>query len=71
MSEWEPAETVPRDGTWILGCYADRPRVVRWRSGRGHRDNYAGGIVYFWSDGYFRHGEPLGWQPLPAAKLAA
>lgn len=63
---WRSMNSAPRDGTWILALYPDRARVVRWRSGPGHGTNYAGGIVYYWSDGYFRHGDAEAWMPVPA-----
>lgn len=67
MSAWLPTTTAPRDGTWLLGLYVDRPRVVRWRSGPSTKRHERGVTVHFWSDGYFRHGDPIGWLPLPSA----
>jgi hypothetical protein len=66
-SDWQPAETAPRDGTRIIGWYGDKPIIVWWRSGRSTK-RYEGGVtVWFWSSGYFRHGEPGCWQPVPDA----
>lgn len=71
MSAWRSTEDAPRDGTWILGRYADRCRVVRWRSGRSVKRYEGGVLVFFWSDGYFRHGDPEAWMPLPAHEVQA
>lgn len=63
---WQPPEDAPRDGTRIIGWYGDRPIIVWWRLGP---DNNAGGKVWYWSSGYFRHPEPDCWQPCPEPPL--
>jgi hypothetical protein len=68
---WQPIETAPRDGTWILGLYVDRPRVIKWRSGKSTKRYESSVTVWFWSDGYFRPGEPVAWAELPSPPSVA
>jgi hypothetical protein len=69
--EWKSADTAPRDGTWIIGLYVDHCRVIRWREGVSTgRYRAKGERIWFWSDGYFRPGEPVAWAPLPPRDIA-
>lgn len=69
MSEWQPIETAPRDGTeiltltrWPAGDYA---RVLCWDDGI---DLETGGVATGWLDpdsGYIGSFDPSYWMPLP------
>jgi hypothetical protein len=65
MTDWQPIETAPKDGTWLLvgeHRYA-HPFVARWTEhptgGYWQQDNQG-----VWDDdmGYW---QPTHWQPLP------
>jgi hypothetical protein len=76
---WQPIETAPKDGTWVLLCggettedtfrtdldasHTRRPVVGRWEQG----------WVYDFWDGDWRSGydDPTHWQPLPEAPEVA
>lgn len=73
MSEWQPIETAPRDGTFVLGCVKppsgawieeyeqwQAPRTVCWR---GFHPNAPGKKQ--WRDANGRPFLPTHWQPLP------
>lgn len=62
---WQPIETAPKDGTWLLlGQFSD-----------SDTDDYCHGVAHWhdggWTDGYqpdwYWRGafEPTHWQPLP------
>ncbi len=56
MTDWQPIETAPRDGTRVLVWAHDRA----WTA-----DRCSEGVPDFWdSDGTFI--QPTHWQPLPA-----
>jgi hypothetical protein len=65
---WQPIETAPKDGTFILGYYADRPwlwDIVQWDAG------YLGGA--WWGGGHENDGPlfpPTHWMPLPDPPVA-
>lgn len=63
MSEWQPIETAPKDGTEVLGywpravaCSPDAYDVVRWHGGEW-RDRF---------DDDSKFSAPSHWMPLPA-----
>ena len=64
MSEWQPIETCPQDGTWFLAkvpfC---TPPIICRPIGPGSLD-----YENFWgdSDGLTGNGAPTHWTPLPA-----
>lgn len=75
---WQPIETAPRDGIWILlcggspnddTCYGDegrRPAVGQWTTKcNGHE--VEGHWQHCWYDGgyYGEYENPTHWQPLP------
>lgn len=71
MSEWQPIETAPRDGTWVLGWlgetefYRAHPNIIAWTK-HNHVPIY--GWVYSSGsagDGEVEACEPTHWQPLP------
>lgn len=69
--DWQPIETAPRDGTWLLcywagtdiGEYQNRYGVAAWTSMHGDGDS--------WYEGSGAVGDPTHWRPLPAPPAAA
>lgn len=67
MTDWQPIDTAPKDGTDVLlfipdfANYPDSPRVVSalWGDCGWWQDNAAAGCQTW--------GNPTHWQPLPAA----
>lgn len=61
--EWQPIETAPKDGTWILVWMPDRGvMVVSW--GEHYRnDNEYGWMDYL--DSFFELDEATHWMPSP------
>lgn len=63
IESWQPIETAPKDGTWVLSTTAGIhpfthqpfvPDTVQWNGGR-------------WNNGLSQHGyEPTHWMPLPS-----
>jgi hypothetical protein len=74
MSEWQPMDTAPRDGTRVLG-FGESAGEINGPSGEmeievmaydSPRTDYAG---YEWriaGDAYANWFKPTHWQPLPA-----
>lgn len=56
MSDWQPIQTAPKDGTPIIGHWEGykRPCVMWW--------NFADKAFESWAD---RNEEPSHWMPLP------
>lgn len=61
MSEWQPIETAPRDGTEILCCECVEIFIGFWSGNNvdGYWDSYEEGAHYI--DSY----SPTHWMPLP------
>jgi hypothetical protein len=58
MSEWQPIESAPRDGTYVLGFGLHE-----------QRGTYID-VIHYWSDRWtvvwmHGYGEPTHWMPLP------
>jgi hypothetical protein len=60
--QWQPIETAPTDGTWILGWAAKDSSPYRISWGRNHRDH----LCWCTTFGSFVEGYITHWQPLRA-----
>jgi hypothetical protein len=80
MTTWQPIETAPRDGVWVLlaggNCDGDegdddgRPVVAQWTNYmNGRTDTKYERWHFAWYDGgyYGAYDNPTHWMPLPAA----
>lgn len=79
MSEWQPIETAPRDGTWVLLCggqtteddYNDegvrklRPVVAFWEAPRWDGDEGHWNFCYWDGDWGTGYDSPTHWMLLP------
>lgn len=75
MSEWQPIETAPKDGTWVLLYFDgwDRPDVYEGQptiyAGQWSTENHwreSGDWYVDWHDLTQYHiGPPTHWMPLP------
>lgn len=60
MTSWQPIETAPKDGTFILGWHP----ALSWPHGR--QDVVAWDETHLhWTDGCFEVSWPTHWMPLP------
>lgn len=61
---WQPIETAPKDGTWVmLGRAGRMPEVGSWENGSPWLDGwFCGGER---SDSYGPDFDPTHWMPLP------
>ncbi len=77
MSNWQPIETAPKDGAWVLvyGRGPDDEAKGERRTAVAQFTNYLNGITreefwwqFAWYDGGYYGGfdEPTHWMPLPA-----
>lgn len=71
MTDWQPIETAPKDGTKILGTSVngaddEHPQIITWLS---RHDGYDLGWYVAWDhtpcDKYGKHDLPTHWMPLP------
>lgn len=78
MSDWQPIETAPKDGRWILLCGGkidygwdgdDQPACVagQWTEHLNRRKVPEGRWQFAWFDGgyYGEYEHPTHWMPLP------
>jgi len=80
MSNWQPIDTAPKDGTWVILCggtaddesaatAADlkRPVVAQWSTWRNGQ-TWQGRWQFCWFEGGYdgKYSDPTHWQPLPA-----
>jgi hypothetical protein len=56
QNDWQPIETAPRDGAWVLGWAYGEPLVVRWLNGQWV-ETFRGEEVGF--------DYPTHWMPIP------
>ena len=63
---WQPIETAPKDGTWVIVQAGDgHPSTARWNTGSEKWENAANMLGYERYDYW-----PLDkWMPLPAAPV--
>lgn len=67
MSAWQPIETAPKDGTWVLlfspDAEPDTPFIGQWRD----VEDYPDGGAWWENNGssYCIDADPSHWQPLP------
>ena len=65
MSEWQPIETAPKDGTRVLASQSGHVFTARWAP--GFAAVYPGGGGPGWYDEILdRRAQPTHWMPLPA-----
>ncbi|WP_186139372.1 hypothetical protein [Burkholderia gladioli] len=62
-SEWQPIETVPKDGTEVALLFADEVTVLGKRRPRVRAASWLGD----WTIPYHRDNPPIGWMHMPAA----
>ena len=73
MTEWQPIDTAPKDGTHILACALDDPdmSIVSWRRGSwiGRVDGFA--AIESQSDFHTDYFYPFvtHWMPLPSPPI--
>lgn len=74
MSEWQPIETAPKDGTQILVCgrYTDDIAIVRWSEKKRDWLCLADGTGVIecegdWGTDYKYFSVPSHWRPAPVA----
>lgn len=74
MTGWQPIETAPRDGRWVLVCGgtpADdfsekRPAVAQWTDDLNGRKTEWHWQFAWYDGGYYGvYESPTHWQPLP------
>lgn len=64
---WQPIETAPKDGTWIMGWSENDSNPARISWGRNHNNKLAWCTAFCsFVDGYITH-----WTPLPRTTLSA
>ncbi len=60
--DWQPIETAPRDGTYLLGYDGEPIVIIAYESGWEYGDNFIAGNVN-------EKPRPTHWIPLPAPPL--
>lgn len=66
VAQWQPIETAPKDGTWVLGWAQSDSAPYRISWGRNHRGEMSWCTQSFsFVGGYITH-----WMPLPALPAA-
>lgn len=72
MAEWQPIETAPKDGTWVLvygfinDGYQNECRITtaQWAKVLDYSDQYCWRYAHYES-GHYGQIEPTHWMPLP------
>lgn len=65
MTDWQPIETAPRDGTDILAWCADRAVVTFWGEVMARDDGTEGWILSYDGADPLWHSLPSHWLPIP------
>lgn len=67
MSEWQPIETAPKDGTEILLCFGSNVMSGQWDDQRYRKmpNPYWRGVKDYMGVMWFRANQPKCWMPLP------
>jgi hypothetical protein len=71
MSDWQPIETAPRDGTRLILLCNGHPSLGRYihreATTNGVRDEVHSFSGWVWAGGFLSHGkpEPTHWLPIP------
>lgn len=58
-NEWQPIETAPQDGTWILAVIAADEYTEAYQMVVQWDDSFS------WTDGEFLNRDAIYWMPLP------
>lgn len=69
MSDWQPIETAPKDGTWFWAfyqkrfaeCLQDQWKVAKWVG----QNNYGDWIGFMDAADHEEFNQPTHWMPLP------
>jgi hypothetical protein len=65
VDHWQPIETAPKDGTWLLVVCEQSIEKARWDATLTVRGKPRPGWI-FWRQGYVRDAEVTHWMLLPA-----
>lgn len=65
MSEWQPIETAPQDGTPVLACFGGYTFPVRWMLSPMHKNLWGWHVLPWEPVSFVMVVQPTVWQPLP------
>lgn len=58
---WQPIETAPKDGSWVLVCAGRNVWIAQWATPKTHADSSISG----WRAGHTYTDGVTHWMPLP------
>ena len=67
MGEWQPIETAPKDGRWVL-CWGHNAGVVESMIWHWNDDSKDGN--WYWYEGDCPRTQPTHWMPMPAPPVS-